>query len=110
MASLGAVDIADGDASPINRTAAADDVDPAREPVPEAAPAIHDYELPAATPDAEAAWGFGRAAIAAPVAMASDVVPGPAPASRSALRSLEVLLRKVEARRLQLQLQSGSPA
>jgi tetratricopeptide (TPR) repeat protein len=111
MASLGAVDLADEVAPVVDRTAAADDrVDAPREPVPEAASAIHDYELPATTADSDAVWGFGRAAIAAPVAMASEAVPGPAPANRSALRSLESFLRKVEARRLQLQLQSGSPA
>jgi hypothetical protein len=109
MASLGAVDLAGGVPSAIERTSAAGDE--TSEPVPEAASAIHDYELPATTrAESDAVWGFGRAAIAAPVAMSSEVGPGPAPASRSALRSLETLLRKVEARRLQLQLQSGSPA
>jgi tetratricopeptide (TPR) repeat protein len=110
MASLGAVDLADGAPPVLDRTAAAADDGPVREPVPEAAPAIHDYELPATAADSDAVWGFGRAAIAAPVAMASEAIPGPSPANRPALRSLESFLRKVEARRLQLQLQSGSPA
>jgi tetratricopeptide (TPR) repeat protein len=110
MVSLGAVDLADGAPPVLDRTAAAADDGPAREPVPEAAPAIHDYELPVTAADSDAVWGFGRAAIAAPVAVASEAIPGPSPANRPALRSLESFLRKVEARRLQLQLQSGSPA
>jgi hypothetical protein len=110
--SLGAVELAGEAVAARERTSADDDPDrgPRPEPVPEAASSIHDYELPAASGDSDAVWGFGRAAIAAPAARASEAVPVAAPVSRPALRSLERLLRKVEARRLQLQLQSGSPA